>query len=451
MNQTPPPSDHIISVSELNRQARSLLEASLGRVWVEGELSNFKTYSSGHWYFTLKDENAQISCAMFSRSNRAIRFVPRDGMHLIISGKVSLYEARGNYQLIAEQMIDAGEGLLKQRFDALKAQLEKEGLFDPAHKKPLPVFPRHIGIITSPSGAAIRDILSTFARRFPALRVTLIPAAVQGAEAAPQLVAALKLAQQLDDLDALIIGRGGGSLEDLWPFNEESVAHALFACPIPTVSAVGHEIDFAITDFVADQRAATPTAAAELLSPDQFKLTQQLLAGERQLQQLMLRKIQGYQQHLDLTGKRLIPPQARLQRIEERLNNLQNRLNQQQYSQLRLLKMRLTGLAAALQARHPAKQLGLINVNLQRLQQQLHQSMSRQLKNLHQRLAYRAAQLNTLSPLQTLARGFSIITTADGKLVRRYRQVQPKQLLHHRVADGTIQSEVIQAQPHEQP
>ena len=252
----------VLSVSDLNRQAKRLLEVSFPSIWVEGELSNIAQPRSGHWYFTLKDAGAQVRCAMFRGSNAKVRFRPQEGQLVLIRAKVSLYEGRGDYQLIAEHMEEAGTGALQRAFEELKNRLSLEGLFAQELKKPLPTMATHVAVVTSPTGAAIQDILTVFKRRFPAMKITVLPSLVQGAEAAPQIIQALALAARIPNLDAVIVGRGGGSLEDLWPFNEESVARAIADCPLPVVSAVGHEVDFTIADFVADHRAPTPSAAA---------------------------------------------------------------------------------------------------------------------------------------------------------------------------------------------
>ncbi|MFW5824439.1 MAG: exodeoxyribonuclease VII large subunit, partial [Marinobacter sp.] len=258
-----------LTVSELARQVRHLLESSFMQVWVEGELSSLSRPSSGHWYFSLKDQRAQVRCAMFRGFNQRVRPLPKEGDQVRIRGRVSLYESRGDFQIIVEHMEPAGLGALQQAFDALKARLQAEGLFAPERKKPLPAMPRHIGVVTSPTGAAIHDILIVLGRRCPGIPVTLYPTPVQGQTATASIVAAIQRAVRHGQADVLIIGRGGGSLEDLWCFNEEAVARAIAACPIPTVSAVGHEVDVTIADFVADLRAPTPSAAAEKISPDQ--------------------------------------------------------------------------------------------------------------------------------------------------------------------------------------
>jgi exodeoxyribonuclease VII large subunit len=299
--------DPILSVSELNQQIRSFLEEQVAPLWISGEISNFACPSSGHWYFTLKDASAAIRCALFQPRMRGIQFTPSNGAQVLVHGKVSLYETRGEYQLIADYIERAGDGLLQKAFNELKAKLAAEGLFEQIHKSPIPVFPKTIGIITSPTGAAIRDILTILKRRFPLLNVIIYPTAVQGAGAAAEIVAALKIANARKECDVLVVGRGGGSLEDLWPFNEEIVARAIFASEIPVISAVGHEIDFTIADFVADMRAATPSHAAELSSPDQFELLDKL---NHLMQRLHARhpqqKLQDQMQQLDRLEQRLL-------------------------------------------------------------------------------------------------------------------------------------------------
>src|SRR5690606_35272474 len=281
----------ILSVSQLNRRAKQLLETHLPLLWVEGELSNVSQPSSGHWYFTLKDDQAQVRCAMFRNRNMLVRFKPQQGQQVLVRARVSLYEGRGDYQLIAEHMEEAGTGALQRAFEALKAKLGAEGLFDEARKRPIPTLPRHIGVITSPTGAAIRDVLTVLERRFPSIPVTVIPVAVQGKESAPQIVRALELANRCGLFDVLLLTRGGGSLEDLWSFNEEAVARAVAASQLPVVCAVGHEVDFSIADFVADLRAPTPSAAAELMTPDGEDWLETFIGYEVMLEDAMERKL----------------------------------------------------------------------------------------------------------------------------------------------------------------
>src|SRR5690554_6054855 len=295
----PPVRPRALTVSELNRQARHLLESSFMQAWVEGELTGLSRPSSGHWYFSLKDQRAQVRCAMFRGFNQRLRQLPKEGDLVRVRGKVSLYEARGDYQLIVEHLEPAGLGALQQAFEALKARLYAEGLFAAERKKPVPETPRHIGVVTSPTGAAIHDILTVLQRRCPNIPMTLYPTAVQGQAATAEIVAAIQRAVHHGQADVLIIGRGGGSLEDLWCFNEEAVARAIAACPIPTVSAVGHEVDVTIADFVADLRAPTPSAAAEKVSPDQSAWLGRLEEIRLRLTQGMTRQLRLRQAHLE--------------------------------------------------------------------------------------------------------------------------------------------------------
>ena len=339
----------VLSVSELNRQARITIEERFNQVWVMGEMSNFARPRSGHWYFSLKDESAQVRCAMFANRNRAVSMQPGDGQLVIVRGRVSLYEGRGDFQIIVDHLEPAGEGALRQAFDQLKVKLAGEGLFSSDRKQPLPEIPEHIAVITSPTGAAFRDVLAVWARRFPALRVTLIPTAVQGNEAEEQLVAAINQAAGLEP-DAVLLTRGGGSLEDMWSFNLESVARALAACPCPTVSAVGHEIDVTICDYVADVRAPTPSAAAELMVPSADDLLRVLAHHHRQMQLLWHRyhKMQA----LTVANLRLqLPsPQQVLERAYQRVDDANARLNQGLRHKLRLCRLQFAGQARQLQA-----------------------------------------------------------------------------------------------------
>lgn len=436
--------EHLIrplTVSELNRQVRDLLEASFVQVVVTGEISNFSCPSSGHWYFSLKDSKAQVRCAMFRNRTLFMRDRPRNGEEVTIQAKVSLYEGRGEFQLIAESMERAGEGALRQAYEALRLTLQSEGLFDTARKRTLPTFPRRIGVITSPTGAAVRDILSVLKRRFPAIPVTLFPVPVQGAEAAPALVRALQAAPRLGDLDVLIVGRGGGSLEDLWAFNEESVVRAIAASQIPVISAVGHETDFTLADFAADVRAPTPSVAAEKATPDAREWLHRLRLIERRLQQPLSRQLQQLQFRID-------DLELRLKRAMERHLSKNAREVQQLCSRLKHPRMRLE------EYRQRCKQLEqqLIAVlrrdlkqrNLQ--QTQVEQRLARQgqiLTNAPQiKLTHLMARLDTVSPLATLARGYSITLNAKGQAITRAEQVTPGDILETRLAQGQLFSRV---------
>ncbi|RRJ83429.1 exodeoxyribonuclease VII large subunit [Aestuariirhabdus litorea] len=444
MHTTPSSPPARLSVSDLNRNVRRLLEVSFGSVWVEGEISNLARPSSGHWYFTLKDSQAQIRCAMFRNRNQAVRFLPQEGMQLAIRGKVSLYEGRGDFQLIADHMEQAGAGALQQAFEALKRKLASEGLFDPQFKQALPELPGHIAVITSPTGAAIRDILSVLGRRFPAIRVSVLPVAVQGSEAAPQIVRALQLARQLP-VDLIILGRGGGSLEDLWPFNEETVARAIFDCPLPVVSAVGHETDFTISDLVADQRAATPSAAAELISPDRAELLAQLSGYQQLLNDAMRRTLAHHQRELTLTAKRLRHPGQKLQEQSQRLDELELRLRRAVARGIDGCEQQYRYLQRRLQQQQPGARIEGHQQYCLSLYKGLQRAFTHQLRQRQTALASAVGQLETLSPLATLARGYSITLSEDGQqVIRRSDELAVGQRIQSRLGAGSVISEVLE-------
>lgn len=441
-NMQPEQNTHIFTVSQLNRQAKELLETYLFKVQVVGEISNLARPASGHWYFTLKDANAQVRCAMFKGRSQYVRFNPKEGDQVMITAAVSLYEARGDYQLIAEGMAPAGEGLLRQQFERLKNQLAAEGLFDPAFKKNLPAHPRHLGVITSPTGAAIHDILTVLKRRYPGLPVSVYPVAVQGKEAAPQIARAITRANRDGLCDVLIVGRGGGSLEDLWPFNEESVARAIFASEIPVISAVGHEVDFSISDMVADVRAATPSAAAELVSPDMRQWQLGFVQTEKRLTNAMAQRIQRQQMLLNQLSKRLRHPREYLQMYMQRIDRLEldliagikRRLRDQQ-QQTRVLQQRL-------QQQRPDRKLALYQQRLLNLQQLLHKNMQQQLHERQQAFSLQAQKLNLISPLNTLSRGYAIVQNAQGKAVRHLADAPPGSTIRARVQEGELVCQV---------
>jgi exodeoxyribonuclease VII large subunit len=430
--------DHILSVTELNRRARQLLEVHLAAVWVRGEISNLSTPSSGHWYFTLKDDKAQIRCAMFRGQNALLRFKPEHGMQVIARGRISLYEGRGDYQLIAENLQVDGAGNLQIAFEQLKNKLADEGLFDEDFKQELPDIPRHIGIITSPTGAAIRDIISVFQRRFPIAKLSILPVPVQGNEAAPAIIKALQLANTQHDIDAIILARGGGSLEDLWAFNEESVARAVFASEIPTISAIGHETDFTICDFVADVRAPTPSAAAELLSPDLTDLTALLSHYAELLQKQLQQHIAKQRQQLVHLAKRLRHPRHTLREQQQALDHLEWRLLQAPRAQHQRRTQRLNHLAQVLLRLHPHQRIQAQAFRLQRLHEKLLAVTTQQLAQTRQTLARHAALLSHLSPLNTLKRGYAIATSDDGKPLTHAQQTGIGASVHLQLAQGRL-------------
>lgn len=431
------PEREIFSVSQLNRQARQLLETHLPLLWVEGELSNVSIPSSGHWYFTLKDDQAQVRCCMFRNRNMLVRFKPQQGQHVLLRARVSLYEGRGDYQIIAEHMEEAGSGALQRAFDELKHKLSQEGLFNEAHKKELPSIPKHIGVITSPTGAAIHDVLSVLERRFPGIPVTVIPVAVQGKESAPQIVKAIDLANRAGLFDVLLLTRGGGSMEDLWSFNEEIVARAIFNSELPIVSAVGHEVDFTIADFVADLRAPTPSAAAELLVPDADDWLDKFIGFEVLLEEAMLRRLQQWQKHLHNLRQRLRHPRERLEQQSQRLDNLELRLKNHIKHLLNDLKNRLRQLEIRQQAHHPQVRLQQLKERVAAHHQRLQTAQFRLIERKQQALGETARMLNTLSPLNTLDRGYALVTDMQTqKVITRSDQVAPGTAVNARVAQG---------------
>lgn len=430
-----------LSVSELNRRARSLLEQGLGRAWVAGEISNLARPASGHLYFSLKDAAAQLRCAWFRQRRRGPVPTIRDGDQVLVLGRVSIYEARGDFQLIVEQLEPAGEGALRQQFEALKKRLAAEGLFDSERKRDLPVLPRRIGVITSPTGAAIRDILTVLRRRFPAIPVTLYPAAVQGTGAAAELVAALGAAARRAECDVLIIGRGGGSLEDLWPFNDEALARAIVASPIPVVSAVGHEVDITISDFVADRRAPTPSGAAELVVPDQAEWQRAFAAHAARLATQMRRHLRNNAQALDWLGRRLqqCSPAARLRQQHARLLELVRALAAAMRLDFERRGRAVDALRARVQARSPA---GRIERAAQR-QRELERRLGRAVRDLLQaargRLQMAERSLHAVSPLATLDRGYAIVTdAASGRVLTDAAAARAGDTIRARLGRGAL-------------
>lgn len=442
MNNT---SHTALSVSQLNREAKRLLEASFSLIRVEGELTNFARPSSGHWYFTLKDAQAQVRCAMFRNRSQLLSFRPKEGDQVIVTAKVSLFEGRGDFQLICEQMMPSGEGQLQKAFEQVKQRLSQLGYFDSDRKRPLPKHPKRIGVITSASGAAIHDILHVLKRRYPNLPINLYPSAVQGAEAADQLVSAIALANRHAECDVLIVGRGGGSLEDLWPFNEVRVAEAILSSKIPVVSAVGHETDTTISDLVADYRAPTPSAAAEVLSPDQQVIFAQLNQYHQTLYRLVIQRLQDAQQRLDLIqlklkhpGERLAQQQQQLTRVGEKLFRfMQQHLvqNQQQHKHLNQRLFRQTPSFAA-QQRY-----------LNQLAQHLEKRCISQLVQKQQHLHQTGLRLNAISPLATLDRGFSLLMNEQGDVIKSIEQVSPEHEIRARLPDGELHCKVIKTIP----
>ena len=433
-----------LTVSELNHQARHLLESSFMQVWVEGELSGFSRPSSGHWYFSLKDQKCQIRCAMFRGANQRIRTLPREGDQIRIRGKVTLYENRGDFQIIVEHLEPAGLGALQQAFEALKARLQGEGLFDPARKKPIPATPRHIGVVTSPTGAAIHDILTVLKRRCPAIPVTLYPTAVQGQPATADIVQAIDRAQQHGLADVLIIGRGGGSLEDLWCFNEEAVARAIAACPIPTVSAVGHEVDVTIADFVADLRAPTPSAAAEKISPDQQDWLRRLAEQQGRLGQSARRLLQRLDNQLGHLSARLRDPRRELLEKAQRMDELELRLNKAIRDRLDQQKQKTDYLLQRMSAQSPRRTLKTVREQTQRLEERLTLATRHQLRQKDERLQHIAQTLHVVSPLATLGRGYAIVKDDNDRIVRKAGDLETGSQITARLGHGSVSARVTE-------
>ena len=444
-----PETRDIYTVSRLNREVRALLEGSFPMLWVEGEISNLARPSSGHIYFSLKDARAQVRCAMFRNRNLRIGFRPEDGMQVLVRGRISMYEARGDYQFIVEHMEEAGDGALRRAFEELKRRLAAEGLFAAEHKQPLPALPRCIGVITSPTGAAIRDILSVLRRRFPAVPVLIHPVMVQGEGAARQIADAIALANERGECDVLILARGGGSLEDLWPFNEEVVARAIFRSRIPIVSGVGHEIDFTIADFVADHRAPTPSVAAEMVTPDAAEWLAQLKALDLRMAQLIGRRIGELRRHLEHLQRRLRSqhPGQRLQQQVQRVDELERRLRQGMHSRLRHEHGRLGTLAARLARHTPTPRIAQLQDHSRALGWRLQTALQHRLAQAGARLQALARALDAVSPLATLERGYAIVTRPDGTVVTDAATVTAGEPVQARLARGRLLCTVDGTEP----
>jgi exodeoxyribonuclease VII large subunit len=479
----------VYSVSRLNREVRVLLERGFGTLWLEAELSNLARPSSGHWYFSLKDANAQVRCAMFRQRNMLSTFAPRDGQKVLVRARIGLYEPRGEYQLIVEHMEDAGLGALKRQFEELSAKLSAEGLFAADRKRPLPALPKRIGIITSPTGAAVRDILHVLARRFAAIPVVIYPVAVQGAGSASEIIAALALAARRAECDVLILARGGGSLEDLWSFNDERLARSIVASSIPTITGVGHEVDFTIADFAADVRAPTPSAAAELVVPDGAEWLEAYLRLQAQLQRGMRRGlderrerllrlaaratlvgpsarltqqaqrldeleeclVRAMRRHLDAAQERLqwltsraalVSPRARLTQHTLRLGELKDCLARAMQRHMGDRRERLRWLAGRSALASPATRMKRQAMQLDGLELRLTRAVADRLQRARARLQPLVRTLNAVSPLATLDRGYAIVRLESGAIVRNAAEATPGSIIEARVGIGLIRAKV---------
>ncbi len=436
----------IYSISQLSTEAKELLEGTFPLIWVEGELSNFSSPNSGHWYFSLKDNQSQIRGAMFRMRNMHIPFQPKNGLQVLIRARVSLYTARGDFQLIVEHMEEAGDGALRRAYEQLKSQLQREGLFESRDKQKIPAHPQRIGIITSPTGAAIRDILHTLKRRAPSIPITIYPAAVQGEQAPEQLIDALQQAIDEKRCDTLIIGRGGGSMEDLWAFNNEALARAIYHSPIPVISAVGHEIDHTICDFVADQRAPTPSAAAEMASPDHAVWQQQLQQIKQRLARSALNQITPRQQQLSWLRQRLRHPQQLIIEQSQQIDDREQQLNRLIKQTINQKQQQLEWLTARIQQKSPSHQLAHYQHHFEQLRERLNNSGKQQLSERKQRLRQQAHQLNAVSPLATLSRGYSIVTDPqDGTVIQSSEQVNAGDKINIQLNKGRISATIEQS------
>lgn len=433
----------VLSVTDLNRQARTTIEKRFNQIWVSGELSSFARPSSGHWYFTLKDAKAQVRCAMFANANRRARLQPANGQQVLMRGRVSLYEGRGEFQIIVEHMEPAGEGALRAAFEALKRQLDAEGLFDIARKRALPDIPARVAVVTSPTGAALKDVLSVWQRRYPALDVTVVPTAVQGSEAEADILQALQRAASLAP-NIILLTRGGGSMEDLWVFNAESIARSIAALEIPVVSAIGHEIDVTISDLVADLRAPTPSAAAELIVPDGEEL-QQIISGQHRRLLIMLRaQVRERRLSLDKLALGLINPQRHYQQAAQHLDDLHGRLHRAAIAQPMAYQYQLRDLTKRLHTQRPDRKLQTLRGDLQRTQAQLKQAVQRSIDRRRRRAGETSRMLSNLSPLPTLSRGYAVLRDRDNTVLSDASDLSPGQNISAQLRDGRFTAEVLQ-------
>lgn len=427
----------IWSVSALNFEIKTMLEKGIGSIWIEGEISNFSSPASGHWYFTLKDDRSQLRAAMFRNRNQRIKFTPYNGQQILLRAQITLYEARGDLQIIVEHMEEAGIGRLMREFEALKQLLSQKGLFDQTHKKPVPDQARHIGIITSASGAAIRDAISVIRRRSPSSQVTLFPTMVQGEAATASIVQAIQLANRHAKCDVLLLIRGGGSLEDLWCFNEETVAYAIYDSQIPIVSGIGHEIDTTIADYVADLRAPTPSVAAESVTMDQYEIMMRIDQLSARLQQLAIKQLTSQGNNLIAIQQRLLRlhPQRQMQALKQRLIFACNTLRHIQRNHLQSKLYQLQQLVAQVRRHHPQQKIALLRLNVERSNQRLLTQVKNRLTHDRYRLALNSSKLDNLSPLKTLARGYATVTLQD-KLIHSALELKTHDEVKLQFKDG---------------
>ncbi len=439
MNQ----SHTVYQVSELTNEMRRLMETSYPEIWIEGELSSLSAPASGHVYFSLKDERSQLRCAMFKGRASISRYKPKAGDLVRVRAKISVYGARGDLQCVVQHIEEAGEGLLQRRFEELKQELNRQGLFEQKYKKTIPAFPNHIGVITSPSGAAVQDVLTTLKRRCPGIPVTVYPAVVQGDSAAQSIIQGLRDAVQHKQADVLILTRGGGSLEDLWCFNHDELAKIIFDCPIPVVSGVGHEVDITIADLVADARAATPTAAAEMVTPDTRYLAGQLISVSFRLHNAQRRAIERLGQNVDMTAKQLVHPKESLIRKNERLRALSNRVKRAITNDIKWQSSAIDRTGRQLLSSHPLRLVKHKTNTLIQTSNRLKRAHQRGFEINHAKISALSGQLNMISPLATLERGFSIARDKNQDIIRSKTKVMLGDPITLQLADGAVDCKVL--------
>ena len=436
-------SQEVISVSEVNKRAKNLLEKEFSSTWIQGEISSFTSHSSGHWYFTIKDEKSSLSCVMFSYDNNKILFEPQVGDNLIINGKISLYSPTGRFQLNVKHIELAGEGALLRAFEQLKFKLEKEGLFDPDNKRQLPQMPKKIGIVTSSDGAVFQDVINVLGRRSPNIELILIQTAVQGEKAPPEICSAISKATSIKDIDAIILARGGGSIEDLWAFNNESVARAIHNSDIPIISAVGHETDFTIADFVADLRAPTPSAAAEILSQSYSQLNESLEGYKQLIANAITSLIKREFQELQNLSKRLRHPGDKLRELSQKLDNIETYIKKSMQNHLLSQRNNLNLQSSKLLQQSPVQNLQESKHKLSDLSKSLTFLISQISKEKRSSLLALSSTLEAVSPLAVLNRGYSILTTKRGKVVTSEKEVEVGEELTAKLKEGEIRTKVL--------
>jgi len=433
----------IISVSEINKRAKSILEENFPFVWIQGEVSNFFSAASGHWYFSLKDESSEIRCAMFTNKNHHITFEPKDGDHLVLNGTLSIFEGRGQYQIIVEHIELAGEGALLKAFEELKKKLQLEGLFDDSIKRQLPAYPKNIAVVTSPDGAVIQDIINVLDRRSPFLDLTIVPTLVQGEKAAPLICDALNKVGKLKNIDVAILARGGGSIEDLWAFNNEEVARAIVNCPTPIISAIGHETDFTISDFVSDLRAPTPSIAAEIISQPYSELIETLEGYQNYISRSVISQIDLQRTQITNLIKRIRHPGDKLREISQKLDYIETTLIQNINQEISFKKNGLNLKDLSLQQNSPQNKVKEAKVYLQNASKDLLKALKLEIERKNTVLAEIVATLQAVSPLSVLSRGYSIISTEpDGKILSSSNQVEIGQSISAILSKGSIKAEI---------